>query len=137
MKRSETMRSAARMTRRAFVGRTLTTAGVIAGAPAILRGQNLNNKLDIAFIACGGRANASLAELTIVPGAAGATRGREPNAQNPGAAHPDENVTVLCDIDQNALDAASARYPKARKVTDPDRELWQALDAGEDPTVKE
>jgi len=40
------------------------TAGVIAGAPAILRGQNLNNKLNIAFIACGGRANASLGELT-------------------------------------------------------------------------
>ena len=30
--------------------------------------QNLNNKLNIAFIACGGRANASLSELTIVPG---------------------------------------------------------------------
>jgi hypothetical protein len=43
-----------------LVGRTLMTAGVIAGAPAILRGQNLNNKLNIAFIACGGRASASL-----------------------------------------------------------------------------
>src|SRR4026208_1050877 len=81
------------MTRRQFVGRTLMTAGVIAGAPAILRGQNLNNKLNIAFIGCGGRGSASLAELTIVPGsekaggAAGA-RGRRPNAQIPGAAHP-------------------------------------------------
>src|SRR3954447_19620769 len=118
MKRSAKMRSAGGMTRREFVGRTLTTAGVIAGAPAILRGQNLNSKLNIAFIACGGRANASLAELTIVPGAAGA-RGRRPNAELPGAAaHPDENVTVLCDVNQNALDSASARYPKARKVTD-------------------
>ncbi|HEV8646712.1 MAG TPA: Gfo/Idh/MocA family oxidoreductase [Burkholderiales bacterium] len=114
MKLSAKMRSARGMTRREFVGRTLMTAGVIAGAPAILRGQNLNNKLNIAFIACGGRANASLAELTIVPGA----RGRRPNAQIPGAAHPDENVTVLCDINQNALESASARYPKAKKVTD-------------------
>ena len=56
------------MTRREFVGQTLATAAVIAGAPAFLRGQNLNNKLNIAFIACGGRANASLAELTLVPG---------------------------------------------------------------------
>src|SRR5438552_17619033 len=95
------------MTRREFVGRTLLTAGAIAGAPSNLRGQNLNNKLNIAFIACGGRANASLAELTIVPG-----------AEIPAAPHPDENVTVLCDINQNALDAASARYPKAKKVTD-------------------
>src|SRR5258706_6758895 len=101
------------MTRRQFVGQTLA-AGVVAGAPAILRGQNLNNKLNIAFIACGGRANASLAELTIVPGAA---RGK-PNAQAPNAPHPDENVTVLCDVNQNALDSASVRYPKAKRVTD-------------------
>ena len=59
-----------RMTRREFVGGAVAAAGVIAGAPAFLRGQNLNNKLNIAFIACGGRANASLGELTIAPGAA-------------------------------------------------------------------
>ena len=82
MKHSAKARPARGMTRREFVGRTLTTAGVIAGAPAILRGQNLNNKLNIAFIACGGRANASLAELTIVPGAAG-ERGR-PGCGAPG-----------------------------------------------------
>src|SRR5256885_16472111 len=122
MKKTTNQTQSLRMTRREFVGRTLTTAAAIAAAPAILRGQNLNNKLNIAFIACGGRANASLAELTIVPGAAGA-RGRRPNAQIPnaeiqGAAHPDENVTVLCDINQDALDAAAARYPKAKKVTD-------------------
>ena len=57
------------MTRREFVGTTaLAAAGVMTGAPAILRGQNLNNKLDIAFIAAGGRALASLSELTITPG---------------------------------------------------------------------
>ena len=40
------------MTRREFVGTSaLAAAGVMAGAPAILRGQNLNNKLNIAFIA--------------------------------------------------------------------------------------
>ena len=57
------------ITRREFVGGAVAAAGVIAGAPAFLRGQNLNNKLNIAFIACGGRANASLSELTITPGA--------------------------------------------------------------------
>ena len=65
MKRSAKVRSARGMTRREFVGRTLMTAAAIARAPAILRGQNLNNKLNIAFIACGGRALASLAELTL------------------------------------------------------------------------
>src|SRR2546421_1594967 len=101
------------MTRRQFMGRTLA-AGIVSAAPAILRGQNLNNRLNIAFIACGGRANASLAELTIVPGAARS----KPNAEGPNAPHPDENVTVLCDINQIALDSAAARYPKAKKVAD-------------------
>ena len=49
-----------RMTRREFVGGALAAAGVVAGAPAFLRGRNLNDKLDIAFIACGGRGNDNL-----------------------------------------------------------------------------
>ena len=56
------------ITRREFVGGALAAAGVVGGRAGVLRGQNLNNKLNIAFIACGGRANASLSELTIVPG---------------------------------------------------------------------
>jgi hypothetical protein len=49
------------MTRRQFVGGALAAAGVVTGAPAFLRGQNLNGKLDIAFIASGGRAPTSCA----------------------------------------------------------------------------
>src|SRR5436189_6023884 len=113
------MRSARGMTRREFVGRTLMTAGVITGAPAFLRGQNLNNKLNIAFIACGGRANASLDELTVVPGRATPRgRGAASETSSPPAPHPDENVAVLCDINQVAVDSASQRYPKAKKFTD-------------------
>src|SRR2546430_14729357 len=63
------------MTRRQFVGRTLA-AGVLTAAPAFLRGQNLNGKLNIAFIAAGGRANASLSELTVVPGRGAGGGGR-------------------------------------------------------------
>ena len=48
-----------RITRRQFVGGALATAGVLAGAPAILRGQNLNNKLNIAIIGAGGRGRAT------------------------------------------------------------------------------
>ncbi len=49
------------ITRRELVGGAMAAAGgVITGAPAFLRGQNLNNKLNIAMIACGGRANANV-----------------------------------------------------------------------------
>src|SRR5215212_7549959 len=98
------------MTRRQFVTRTVAL-GAITAAPAILRGQNLNNKLNIAFIGCGGRGNASLNELTIVPG-----RGAPKKADgDSGGPHPDENVAVLCDVSQVALDSGSQRYPKAKK----------------------
>ena len=102
------------MTRREFVGGALATAGVVTGAPAFLRGQNLNNKLNIAFIACGGRANASLNELTIAPGA---RRQGQAAAAPPRRPHPDENVAVLCDVNQNALDAASQRTRRRRSST--------------------
>src|SRR6185436_926324 len=105
------------ITRREFVGRTLLTAGAIAGAPTFLRGQNLNNKLNIAFIACGGRANASLSELTVVPGRS-AEGGRRRGGEAAAGPHPDENVTILCDVNQVALDSASQRYPHAKTFTD-------------------
>src|ERR1051326_9460782 len=105
------------MTRRDFIGRA-AAAGIVCAAPAFLRGQNLNNRLNIAFIACGGRANASLAELTVVPGRA-APKGRKAGSDEggPQAPHPDENVTVLCDINQLALDSASQRYPRSEEHT--------------------
>ncbi len=122
MKTPKTSTSPQTLTRREFVGRTLATAGVIAGAPAFLRGQNLNSKLNIAFIACGGRGNTSLNELTIVPGsgtAAGGKKGGKGAVPEPAAGpHPDENVTVLCDINQVAIDAAAQRYPQAKTFTD-------------------
>src|SRR5512144_2753635 len=110
-----------RLTRREFVGGALGTAGLITGAPALLRGRNLNGKLDIAFIASGGRATDLMDELTLTPGrggsaaAGGAAVG---GASGPAAPHPDENVVVVCDVDQDAVDRAAARYPKARKLND-------------------
>lgn len=118
MKKTTQQMRSPRITRREFVGRTLVTAGVLAGAPAFLRGQNLNSKLNIAFIGCGGRGNASLNELTLVPGRGGKTvkKGTPPDPH--AGPHPDENVTVLCDINQVAIDAGVQRYPKAKTFTD-------------------
>src|SRR5690349_400040 len=114
MKKTINQNRSAAMTRRAFVGRTVA-AGIISAAPAFLRGQNLNSKLDIAFIGCGGRGSASLGELTIVPGRI--PSGRKSASASDGP-HPDENVSVLCDVNEAALDSASQRYPKARRFTD-------------------
>ena len=83
------------LTRRTFVGRALATGALLTGgAPAFLRGQNLNNKLNIAFIGCGGRANTNLNELTLVPGRStkkGKASGNAP-APESNVPHPDENV---------------------------------------------
>jgi hypothetical protein len=109
------------LTRREFVGGALGAAGLIAGAPALLRGKNLNGKLDIAFIASGGRATDLMDELTLTPGGGGATAAggaARAGASGPAAPHPDENVVVVCDVDQNAVESAAARYPKARKLND-------------------
>ena len=109
------------VTRREFVGGALAAAGMLTGAPALLRGRNLNDKLNIAFIACGGRGTDNISELTITPGdegADGCRRGPGRGAAASAAPHPDENVTVLCDVNQNALDAASQRFPRARTFTD-------------------
>src|SRR5437879_7100207 len=108
MKKNTKKTRSHQMTRREFVGKGLLAAGVITGAPALLRGQNLNNKLNIAFIACGGRATASLSELTVVPGDGAGGSGTRARA-GAGGLHPDENVTVVCDVNHIAMDSASAR----------------------------
>ena len=101
-----------RITRREFVGGAVA-AGVVAGAPAFLRGQNLNSKLNIAFIGSGGRGGTNLNELTITPG-----RPLKPSADPNAGPHPDENVVILCDINELALDAAAKRFPNAKRVVD-------------------
>jgi predicted dehydrogenase len=118
MKRTKKTARQREMTRREFVGGALAVAGMVRGAPALLRGQNLNNKLNIAFIACGGRAIASLSELTLTSGTTGGARGSSGATAAPAAPHPDENVVVLCDVNDEALNAASQRFPQARKFND-------------------
>ena len=102
------------VTRREFVTGALAAGAAITGAPALLRGKNLNNKLNIAFIGAGGRGRANMRQLTIIPGQEERRRPPEPGA----GPHPDENVTVLCDVDQNYLDAALALFPKAKTYKD-------------------
>ena len=81
-------------TRRRFVESVGgATVGLFA-APALLRGQNLNDKINIAVIGAGGR-------------------GR---ADTNGVAS--ENIVALCDVNEKNLDKAAESYPKARKEVD-------------------
>src|SRR3989442_11034129 len=92
--RSTPMKKPRRITRRQFVGTAVTAAGVVAGAPALLRARNLNDKLNIAIIGAGGRG------ITNTAGVAS------------------ENIVVLCDVDTIALEKAGTKHPAAKKIVD-------------------
>jgi len=83
-----------RITRRQFSASALSAAGAALAAPAILRGQNLNSKLGIGFVACGGRGGSNLNSLRS------------------------ENITAVCDVNGQAVQGAQARYPKAKTYKD-------------------
>ncbi|MDX9975306.1 MAG: Gfo/Idh/MocA family oxidoreductase [FCB group bacterium] len=90
-------------TRRSFLKTSVIAAGAVIGAPAIARGQNLNDKLNIAIIGCGGQGGYDLQQV----------RG--------------ENIVALCDVNQVNLDKAAEQFPDARKFSD-FRKLYDTSD---------
>jgi predicted dehydrogenase len=81
-------------TRRQFA-RVVAGAAVAAlAAPSVVRGRNLNDKLNIAIIGAGGRGASNLHDVAS------------------------ENIVALCDVFEPALDSAAARYPHARRERD-------------------
>lgn len=83
-----------RPSRRQFGRSVAAGSAALFGAPAFLRGRNLNEKLNIAMIACGGRGAANLRGVAS------------------------ENIVALCDVYEPAVAKAAATYPKARKCND-------------------
>ena len=81
--------------RRDFLKQTAVfTGAAMFAAPAIVRGRNLNEKLNVAIIGAGGR---------------GAANAR-------GVAS--ENIVALCDVSEANLAQAAQSYSQARKFTD-------------------
>jgi len=80
------------LTRRTFLHTVLASSI----APAFVRGQGLNEKLDIAFIGLGNRSRSNLAET-------------EKTGQN---------IVALCDVNQQSLDAAYKKYQGAQTFVD-------------------
>ena len=87
-------RNHASLSRRQFLKTSTAAASAVIVAPAIVRGTNLNEKLNIAIIGCGGRGAANL--------------------QGVGS----ENIVALCDVSDAAVAAASQNYPQARRTAD-------------------
>lgn len=84
-----------KLTRRQFVQASgIATASSVFSAPAVLRGRNLNEKLDIAIIGTGGRGAANMRSVES------------------------ENIVALCDVSQKNLNYAAQRHPQAAKFED-------------------
>ncbi len=81
--------------RRSFLA-TAAVAGTAAtfGAPAIVRGRNLNEKLNIAIIGSGGRGRSNMNSVSS------------------------ENIVALCDVSEASIATAAKDHPQARQVVD-------------------
>ncbi|WP_406693953.1 Gfo/Idh/MocA family oxidoreductase [Singulisphaera sp. Ch08] len=81
-------------TRRQFAQVVAGTALGAFAAPAVVRGRNLNEKLNIAMIATGGRGAHNLDQFS------------------------GENIVALCDVYEPAVDKAALTFPKAKRFAD-------------------
>jgi hypothetical protein len=90
----KTHASPLRLNRRSFAQTLAAGAGAVLAAPAFLRGQNLNSKLNVAIIACGGRGASTLKGLSS------------------------ENIVSLCDVNETNLEKAAQNHSEARKYAD-------------------
>ncbi len=85
-----------RISRRRFLhSATIATGAALFAGPALLRGQNLNNKLNVAIIGAGGRGGGNMTEV-------GKT----------------ENIVALCDVFAGNLAKAAEKFPKAKHYSD-------------------
>ena len=82
-----------RKTRREFLQTTIATGAALA-APAVVRGRNLNEKLNIAVIGTGGRGASNMRSVES------------------------ENIVAICDVNRNSLNFAANRHPKAQQFAD-------------------
>src|ERR1700760_1774429 len=91
------VRKSSESTRREFLKTSSLAAGaLVVGAPAFLRGQNLNSKLNVACIGVGGK-------------------GRSDTDACAG-----ENIVALCDVDtgSEAYRVQTKKYPNAKFYKD-------------------
>lgn len=84
------------ISRRRFLVQSSVAAGVLS-LPAFVRSASPNSRLALAVIACGGRGRGNLGELTK---------------------QDTVDVVALCDVNEQAVEQAAQRFPKAKKYRD-------------------
>jgi Oxidoreductase family, NAD-binding Rossmann fold/Oxidoreductase family, C-terminal alpha/beta domain len=95
-------------TRRQFLKVSSLTTGALAfGVPTLLRGANLNSKLNIAVIGAGGKGSSDTACCA------------------------GENIVALCDVDKRRAAGPLAKYPGAKYFSD-FRQMLDQMDKGID-----
>ncbi len=96
MPKCETTRSShlPPVNRRRFLGMAATAGAATFAAPALLRGRNLNEKLNIAVVGAGGRGASNMQAVAS------------------------ENIVGLCDVNADHLGRAAAAHPQARRCDD-------------------
>ena len=103
----------AALNRRDFLQRSLLATSLAAmSGPALLRGQNLNSKVDVAVVGAGGK----------------------------GASDTDEcakggaNIVALCDVDKGTLAKRGEKYPQAKRYADY-RKLYEEMGKSFDAVI--
>ncbi|MBT5705777.1 MAG: Gfo/Idh/MocA family oxidoreductase, partial [Verrucomicrobia bacterium] len=91
---SNRARSSQRISRRRFIGTTAIGSASAIGFPSLVSARSPNSKLNIGYIATGGRGGANLSQTES------------------------ENVVALCDVNANNLTRAAAKHPDARTYRD-------------------
>src|SRR6187401_1696373 len=91
--------AAGQVSRRRFLAQSASVGATALGAPAILRALDTNGRINLGFIASGGRARANLSEMTKAGGV-------------------EVNIVALCDVNGQNLENAARQYPKARLYKD-------------------
>jgi predicted dehydrogenase len=86
--------SSQRISRRRFLGTTAIGSASAIGFPNLVSAQSPNSKLNIGYIATGGRGGSNLSQTES------------------------ENVIALCDVNANNLTRAAAKHPNARTYQD-------------------
>jgi len=106
MQTSDLLHSFSRpLSRRRFLRVSTLSAGAIAiEGPALLRGQNLNHKLNIGVIGAGGRGGYAI-------------------QQSSG-----ENIVAICDVAEDRLNSIGEKLPQARRYVDFRKLLDEAKD---------